>query len=67
MQMETKNIVTIIVFVLGWVNAFLVKNGIKPLPVLDQGQVSLIVAFVISVITMVKENPFKKKSSEAGK
>jgi SPP1 family holin len=58
----TKNIVTIILFVLGWVNAYLVKNGHTPLPEVNGDQISMFIAFVISVIAMVRENPFKKKA-----
>jgi SPP1 family holin len=63
----TKDIIRIILFVLTWLNSFLAEHGYKPLPVIDETQVSWAITFIISVWVMIKDNPFRsmKKTSEA--
>jgi SPP1 family holin len=56
----TNDIIRAVVFVLAWVNSFLVTHGQHPLPVIDETQVSWVVTFVVSVWAMLKESPFKK-------
>jgi hypothetical protein len=57
--MFTNDIFRIIIFVLSWVNSYLVAHGHKPIPVIDQSQVSWGITFVVSVWAMLKESPFK--------
>jgi SPP1 family holin len=57
--MLANDIFRIAIFVLSWVNSLLVSHGHKPIPVIDESQVSWAITFVVSVWAMVKESPFK--------
>lgn len=64
-----KDIVHVVLFALAWVNSILVASGHKPIPAIDDNQVSWCITFVVSVWSMVRDNPFKRifasKPSEA--
>jgi SPP1 family holin len=56
----TNDIVRVVIFVLSWVNSFLVAHGHKPIPFIDETQVAWVITFVVSIWAMCKEAPFKK-------
>lgn len=47
--MDTKTISKFVVWALVWVNAWLSQNGFKPIPVLDQTNVAVALAFAYSI------------------
>lgn len=53
-------VIRIVVFVLAWLNQYLVSKGLHPLPVLDEGEVSAVITFVVSVYTLFSDNKVKK-------
>lgn len=50
-----------VVFVLSWVNSYLVKEGLQPLPVVSEESVAYLFTFVVSVWTMFTHNSLAKK------
>lgn len=59
------NLIRVIVFVLAWLNNWLVSKGAHPLPVISDSQAAFAIAFIASVWTMVRENPFKRQKVPA--
>lgn len=58
-QILAKDITLFLVFILSWVNSFLVTHGHKPIPVIDESQVAWAITFVVSVWAMVSKSPLK--------
>jgi SPP1 family holin len=57
-------LIRIIVFVLAWLNNYLVSNGHQPLPVLGEAEVAAVITFIVSVWTLLGDNKVKPKASE---
>jgi hypothetical protein len=55
-----RSIIVIVVFLLAQINSWLASQGKQPLPSVNEDQVAWFFTFVISVWTMVRENPLKK-------
>lgn len=54
----------IVVFVLAWVNQYLVSKNMQPLPLVGEDEVAELLTFVISVWTLAKDNRVKKVGQE---
>ena len=52
-KIDTATAVKAFLFILTWVNVLLVRQGIDPLPVIDETNAAIIVTFVISLYTTV--------------
>jgi SPP1 family holin len=59
--MDRGTLVRIILFVLAWVNSLLVQKGIQPLPLISEEVVAEVIAFVVSVWTLWKNQYISKK------
>lgn len=57
--------IRIVLFALSWLNTYLVSIDKQPLPVVSEDQMAWFITFVISVWTMVKDNPFKRQKKPA--
>lgn len=53
-------LVRIIVFLLAWTNQMLAQRGYQPLPILSEETVADLVAWLVSIWVMVKDNTLKK-------
>jgi SPP1 family holin len=62
--MDRGTIIRIIMFILAWVNTYLVKKGLQPIPVLDEQVIAQIILFVVSVWTLWKNNYISKKGKK---
>lgn len=60
-----RSIIVIVVFALAQLNSFLVSKGMQPLPIVSEDQIAWFITFVISVVTMIRENPFKRQKKPA--
>lgn len=62
--MDKGLVIRLIVFVAAWANNFLVEKGLQPLPVVGEQEAAMVLAFVISVWTLWKNNNITKKARE---
>lgn len=60
-SMDKGSFVRIIVFLLAWLNQYLVSQGLHPLPFVDETSVAGFITFVVSVWTLVKDNKVKSQ------
>ena len=58
--MDKNAIVRIVIFILVWLNQYLVSKGQAPLPVLNEAEISGVITFLVSVWTLIKNNKVKK-------
>ncbi|MFE7821378.1 phage holin [Priestia megaterium] len=54
-------LIRVVLFLLAWINQYLVSKGLQPLPVLDEEAVSGIITFVVSVWALLGNNKAKKE------
>lgn len=54
-------LIRVILFLLAWINQYLVSKGLQPLPVLDEEAVSGVITFVVSVWALLGDNKAKKE------
>lgn len=54
-------LIRVVLFLLAWINQYLVSKGLQPLPVLDEEAVSGVITFVVSVWALLGDNKAKKE------
>jgi SPP1 family holin len=54
-------LIRVILFLLAWINQYLVSKGLQPLPVLDEEAVSSVITFIVSVWALLGDNKAKKE------
>jgi SPP1 family holin len=64
MNLDKASIARLIVFILAWVNNFLVSKGLKTLPIIDESTIAMILTLLISAYTFYKHNFLGKKAKE---
>ncbi|MFE4029270.1 phage holin [Priestia sp. YIM B13551] len=53
-------LVRVIIFLLAWLNQYLVAKNLHPLPVFDEATVASVITFVVSAWTLLADNKVKK-------
>jgi SPP1 family holin len=54
--MDKGTVIRTIILAIAWINAFLASNGLYEIPNVSEEQVSMGIAFVVSVYTWFKNN-----------
>lgn len=63
--MERIALIRIIVFVLAWINQYLVSSGHHPIPFVDENSVANVITFVVSIYTLFTDNKVKKVDKQS--
>ncbi|MEX3713437.1 phage holin [Cytobacillus horneckiae] len=64
LAMNKGAVTRIVLFLLAWLNQFLVSKGYDSLPVLGEAEVSAIIVFVVSAWTLATNNKVKPKKKD---